>query len=338
VLVGERTPKRIVVTGGAGFIGRAVVRQLVGRGDQVVVLVRDPVAAREHVPPAAELVRCDLATIGAIEPSLVEADGVIHLAGSYRIGIPVSERPAMLDANVGATERVLDAAIAAGVARVIVVSTVNVFGNTRGQVVDETYRRDPAGGFVSYYDETKWLAHVAAEQRIAAGAPIVIVQPGTTYGPGDHTPLGQQLQSAYAGTAPYVALGDAGISPAHVQDVADGVVAALDAGRVGESYILAGQNMRLREAMAISARAGGHRPPRLVIPAWVLRVGTKLGPNLGGLFGLSPNLREILQASDGVTYWATSAKAAAELGYRPRDPASGFADAYGGASADPWAS
>ena len=87
--------------------------------------------------------------------------------------------------------------------------------------------------------------------------------------------------------------------------------------------------MRLREAMAIAARAGGHRPPRLVIPDWVLRVGSTLGPNLGGLFGLSPNLREIMRASDGVTYWASSAKAAAELGYRTRDLPSGFADAFG---------
>lgn len=317
------------MTGGAGFIGRVVVRRLVDRGDHVVALVRDPAAAGSVLPAGAEVVISDLAVTSALTTAFEGADGVIHLAGSYRIGIPVSEHAAMLDANLGVTERVLDAAVAANVPRIVDVSTVNVFGNTRGRVVDESFRRDEADGFVSYYDKTKWLAHLAAERRITSGAPIVIVQPGTTYGPGDHTALGQQLQTAYAGTAPFIALGNAGVSPTHVRDLADGIVAAFDRGRIGESYVLAGQNMRLRDAMALAARAGGHRPPRLVIPDWVLRVGSRLGPNLGGLFGLSPNLREIMRASDGVTYWASSAKAAAELGYRTRDPTSGFADAYG---------
>ena len=76
--------------------------------------------------------------------------------------------------------------------------------------------------------------------------------------------------------------------------------------------------------MGIAARAAGHGPPRLNLPNWLLRIGARLGPNLGGLFGLSPNLREILAAADGVTYWASSARAAAELGYRPRDLAVGL--------------
>ena len=129
------------------------------------------------------------------------AAGVIHIAGSYLVGIPASERPAMYEANVGATQRVLDAAIAAGVPRIVYISTVNVFGNTHGRIVDETYHRDLAEGFVSYYDETKYLAHVAAEARIEAGAPIVIVQPGTVYGAGDHSGMGAQLKAAYDGTA-----------------------------------------------------------------------------------------------------------------------------------------
>ena len=108
----------------------------------------------------------------------------------------------MYEANVGATQRVLDAAIAAGVPRIVYISTVNVFGNTHGRIVDETYRRDLAEGFLSYYDETKYLAHVAAEARIEAGAPIVIVQPGTVYGAGDHSGIGAQLKAAYDGTAP----------------------------------------------------------------------------------------------------------------------------------------
>ena len=130
----------------------------------------------------------------------------------------------------GTTERVLDAAIAAGVPRIVCVSTINIFGNTHGKVVDETYRRDPKDGFCSYYDETKWLAQVAAEARIADGAPIVIVQPGVTYGPGDHSSVGQQLHQAYLGTAAFIALGSLGISPVHVDDLAVGILAALGRG------------------------------------------------------------------------------------------------------------
>src|SRR4051812_12114489 len=97
-------------------------------------------------------------------------------------GIKNSDRPRMWDANVGATQRVLDAAVAAGVLSIVYVSTVNVFGNTHGKLPDETSRRDLSEGFFSYYDETKFRAHEEAHKRIAAGAPIVIVQPSQVYG------------------------------------------------------------------------------------------------------------------------------------------------------------
>jgi dihydroflavonol-4-reductase len=323
---------RVVITGAAGFIGRVLVRQASARGDHVLAVVRDPDAVADLSAPAVELVRSDLSDVAALTELFRGADGLIHAAGSYRVGIPVSERPAMLDANLGTTERVLDAAIAAVVPRIVCLSTINAYGNTRGRVVDETYRRDLKDGFGSYYDETKWLAQLAAEERIANGAPIVIVQPGSTYGPGDHSAVGQQLLQAYLGTAAFIAFGSLGISPVHVDDLAAGILAALDRGRPGRTYALGGPNIRLKDAMGIAARAAGHGPPRLDLPNWFLRIGARLGPNLGGLFGLSPNLREILAAADGVTYWASSARAAAELGYRARDPDVGFADAFGGGS------
>jgi nucleoside-diphosphate-sugar epimerase len=321
---------RVVVTGAAGFIGRSVVRQLAARGDRVVALVRDPATAAHVMVPTVELVASDLSDVAVLTEVARGADGLIHAAGSYRVGIPASERPAMLDANVGTTERVLDASIAGGVPRIVCLSSINAYGNTHGQVVDETYRRDPKEGYGSYYDETKWLAQLAAEERIANGAPIVIVQPGTTYGPGDHSSLGQQLLQAYLGTSAFIAFGSLGISPVHVDDLAAGIIAALDRGTPGRTYALGGPNVTMKDAMGIAARAAGHGPPRLDIPNWFLRLGARLGPDRGRVFGLSPNLREILSAADGVTFWASSARAAAELGYRPRDLAAGFADAFGG--------
>ncbi|MBA2374278.1 MAG: NAD-dependent epimerase/dehydratase family protein [Chloroflexi bacterium] len=320
---------RVYLTGGAGFIGRATVRRLITHGGSVVAVVREPDRAAGLADLGVEVVSGDLSSLEGMVGRMRGTDVVIHLAGSYRIGIARSERPAMFDANVGATKRVLDAAIAAGVPRIVHVSTVNVFGDTKGRIVDEGYRRDLHHGFVSYYDETKYLAHVAAVERMRAGAPIVIAMPASVYGRGDHSGTGEQLQAAFEGTARYIALGDLGISPVHVDDVAAGIVAAAEVGRVGESYILAGKNMRLRDAVEVAARAGGRRPPRLEIPARLLRAMARLGP-LGDALGSSANLSEVVSAADGVTYWASSAKASLKLGFAPREIEAGMRDAFGG--------
>ena len=319
---------RVFVTGAAGFIGGRTVRSLRERGDEVVAIVRDPTGATALRDLGVRLIAGNLGSQDEIQEAMSGSDAVIHIAGSYRVGIPRSERPAMYEANVTVTERVLDAAIAARIPRIVQVSTINVFGNTRGRVVDETYRRDLTQGFLSYYDETKYLAHVATEARMEAGAPIVIVQPGMTYGQGDHSGVGEQLQAAFDGTARYIGLGDLGISPVHVDDVAGGIVAALDRGRIGEAYGLGGENIRVGEAMAISARAGGRRPPRLRVPTILLRLAAPFGETAANLVGLPPNLAEVLKASDGVTYWTSHAKATAELGYSPRDLATGAIDAF----------
>ena len=321
----------VVVTGATGFIGSRVARILLARRDDVVAIVRDPQtsAADDLRELGARVVPGDLTSEPELRAVMTGAAGVIHIAGSYQVGIPASERPAMYEANVGATQRVLDAAIAAGVPRIVYISTVNVFGNTHGRIADETYQRDLAEGFVSYYDETKYLAHVAAEARIEAGAPLVIVQPGTVYGAGDHSGIGAQLKAAYDGSAPFIAFASTGISPTYVDDIAAGIVGALDRGRLGQAYVLTAINMRLGEAMRIAARLAGRRPPRLAIPNVVLRIGARLAPNSGGLFGVSPNLREVVSSADGVTYWASNAKAVAELGFMPRSLEVGIRDAFG---------
>lgn len=325
--------RTVFVTGASGFIGLRVARQLRERGDDVVAVVRDPGSATELQATGARLVRGDLGSEAGIRSAMTGSDAVIHLAGSYRVGIPASERPAMYEANVAATQRVLDAAIAARVPRIVAISTVNAFGNTHGQVVDETYQRDPGEGFLSYYDETKYLAHVATEARAAAGAPIVTVQPGTVYGRNDHSAIGAQLKAAFDGNAPYIAFGETGISPTYVDDLATGIIAALERGRIGEGYVMAGENLALRQAMRISAAAAGRKPPRLSIPTAVLRIGARLAPHAGGAFGIPPDLREIVRSAAGVTFWATSAKAARELGYATRDLATGARDAFGPTSA-----
>jgi dihydroflavonol-4-reductase len=317
---------RVVLTGGAGFVGGSVGRHLRERGDDLVALVRDPERAGRLRAIGATVVSDDLADVRRLVGALGTADAVVHAAGSYRIGITPDERDAMWDANVGTTTRVLDAAAAAGVPRIVYVSTVNAFGNTHGAVVDEDFRRDVAAGFVSWYDETKFRAHEVAEARIARGAPIVVVMPSQVYGPGDHSAFGQQLVAAHDGKLRYRTLDDVGVGLVHVDDLAVGIVAALDRGAIGRSYVLAGPRTTLGDAVKMAARLGGHQPPRLRVPTGLLRL---MAP-LGGLIG-QPNLREVISASSGVTYWASAGRAESELGWRARDIESGLRDTFASA-------
>lgn len=319
----------VAITGGAGFIGRAIVERLAQRGDEVVALVRDPATARYLQTDHVHLVANDLSDVAELTGQFRGSDAVIHGAGQYRIGIKESERSGMWDANVGATERVLDAAVAARVKRIVYVSTANVFGNTRGQVVDETFRRDEKRGFVSWYDETKYRAHKVAETRIAQGAPVVIVMPTQVYGPNDHSQASGQLEAAHKGTLRFVVFPSTGLAWVHVHDLADGIVAALDNGRVGESYVLSGDPHRMGASIEIAARLAGRRPPRLVLPTTILRLAAPLNDRLGGLPGFPANLRETIDAAEGVTYWAKHDKATAELGFKPRSLEQGIVDTWG---------
>jgi dihydroflavonol-4-reductase len=316
--------RRILVTGASGFVGRQVAQLLLDRGDRVVALVRDAKRVGDLADSGAEVVEDDHADVGRLAALLHDVDGAIHAAGSYRVGIRKEERGAMWDANVGVTTRFLDAAELARTPRIVYVSTVNVFGNTRGLIVDESHRRNLGDGFLSWYDETKYGAHEVAEQRIRSRAPIVIVMPSQVYGPRDQSGFGDQLRDANRGRLRYRAVDDLGVGLVHVEDLAAGIVAALDRGVTGHSYVLSGPTTTLRQAVEVAARVGGRRPPRLRVPTRLLRAMAPVGSIIG-----QPNLREVLSASAGVTYWATSAKAEQELGFRPRDIETGFADTFG---------
>ncbi len=318
---------KAVVTGGAGFIGQALVRQLRGRNDEVVAVVRDPAQASALTDLGCTLAEADLGsvTVDQLAREIAGADALFHLAGSYRVGIPESEHVAMFTANVVATRTTLDASVQAGVKRVVYASTANVFGDTHGAVVDESYRRTQPPAFLSYYDETKYLAHLAAEERIAAGAPILIVMPGMVYGPGDHSQVGGVIRQAMVGTLTVLSAADLGGSLVHVDDVAAGMLLVHDKGEIGHAYVLGGEIATLREVVRRASAIAGREPPRLTTPSWMLQAIAPLsgliGPALGGS---EPNLAETIRSSDGVTYWASSEKAKRELGYSPRDLEAGL--------------
>lgn len=308
---------RVFVTGGTGFIGGHVVGQLRARGDEVVAWVRNPGKAERLRELGAELREGDLSDRRALAAGMAGCDAAIHGAAVYEVGIPASERPAMYEANVVGTENALGAALDAGVDRVVYVSTIAAFGNTRGHVVDETYQH-PGASFTSYYEETKYEAHQVAKRLIDEGLPCVIVQPGGVYGPDDHSALGKQIHDFLSGRMPAVPFPQLGMNMVHVEDVAAGILLALDRGRLGESYVLGDQITTMRGLIEAVAGVAGRKPPRRNMPTGLLKAIAPLGPLVGRVMGQPPNMRELISSSDGVTFWAKQDKAVEELGFAPR--------------------
>jgi nucleoside-diphosphate-sugar epimerase len=306
------------VTGGTGFIGGRLIGRLREREDEVVALVRSPDKATRLRDVGCELVEGDLSSTDAIRRGVEGCDAVFHVAAVYKVGIPKSERPAMRDANVGGTERVLDAAIEAGAKRIVYVSTVGVFGNTHGKVVDETYKH-PGEDFLSCYEETKYQSHLVALDRIAEGAPIVIVQPGGVYGPGDHSEIGNIIDQTRTGKLKLKMFPECGFNLVHVDDVAEGILLAHDRGEVGQSYVLGGELSTMGELVDKVSELSGRKAPKRALPPALMKLSIPIGPVVGRLLGFPPNLGELIRTSDGVTYWATDDKARRELGYAPRD-------------------
>lgn len=312
------------VTGGTGLIGRRVVRKLRARGDDVVALVRDPDKVAELTATGAKVAQGDLANVDAIAGGVLGCDAVFHVGAEYRLGIRKAEHAAMHDANVGGTKRVLDAAVDAGVPRIVYVSTGNVYGNTRGQVVDEHYSRPQPPDFLSYYDETKYEAHQAALERIASGAPIIIALPSAVYGPGDRSQVGNMIDQARTGKLKLRLFPDTGFDFVYVDDVADGILLAHDRGQIGESYNLPGQKSTMGELVDETAALSGREPPKMTMPPAVMKLAIPVGPLVGKAMGFPPNLAELIRTSDGVTFWMNGDKAREELGFTTRDLEAGL--------------
>jgi nucleoside-diphosphate-sugar epimerase len=309
---------KVFLTGGTGFIGSRVARRLRGRGDEVVALVRSPGKAAALTESGCETIAGSLADEATLRGAIEGCDAVIHGAAIYEVGIPASERGPMYEANVQGTERVLRCALEAGVAKVVYVSTIAAFGNTHGKVVDETYEH-PGTGFTSYYEETKFRAHQIARRLIdEEGLPGVLVQPGAVYGPDDHSQVGNLISQYMAGKLPLIPFPDLGINLVHVDDVAAGILLALDRGEIGESYVLGGQITTNREMLETAARVAGKQRPTRGMPATPLKLVAPLGPLVGPLLGFPPNMGELISCSDGVTFWAKHDKAIEQLGYSPR--------------------
>src|ERR1700687_3207505 len=306
---------KVFVTGAGGFVTGNVARRLIARGDSVRALVRG--SSRPASLEGADLIRGDLANAEALRMGMAGADAVIHGAAMYEIGLTKLQREQMHAANVRGTAHVLTAAKGAGVKRVVYISTIAVFGNTRGRIVDETLSRSDRS-FTSYYEETKVLAHEIAESFIADGLGVIIVQPGQVYGRGDHSGFGGLLSSFASGRLPVLPFPDLGLNLTYVDDIAEGVVRALDRGTPGRSYVMGGEIVRAADAFAPLASVVGRPAPRWRLPYGLLEAAALL----------RPQLREVISSAKGVTFWATDERAKGELGYTSRTLEQGLRETY----------
>jgi len=245
------------------------------------------------------------------------ATGFIHGAAIYEIGVSAERRRQMEETNVTGARRMLEAAKAAATPRIVYVSTIAAFGNTHREVVAEGHR--PTSPPTSAYEDTKRRAHEIALDAARSGAPIVVVQPGQVYGPNDHSAVGANFRALADGRLRYRAFEDLGLNLVHVEDLADGILRALDRGRQGECYILGGEIATLGDAYRAVAKATGRTLPAFVLPPAIARLAGRL----------IPSMREVVSSADGVTFWATDAKARAELGTKPRDLLTGMRDTFG---------
>jgi dihydroflavonol-4-reductase len=307
---------RVFVTGATGFVMGAVARALRARGDAVAALVRNPARAASLTALGCELVAGDVIDPTGALGELRRCDALIHGAAIYEIGVNAERRREMEEINVIGTRRMLDAARAAGTPRIVYVSTIAAFGNTHRAVVAEGHR--PTSAPTSAYEDTKRRAHDIALEAARAGVPIVIVQPGQVYGPGDHSAVGANFRALAEGRLRYRAFEDLGLNLVHVDDLADGILRALDRGRAGECYVLGGEITTLGAAYRAVAATTRQALPAFVIPSGLVRLAGRL----------IPSMREVVSSADGVTFWATDAKARAELGTKPRDVATGMRDTF----------
>jgi dihydroflavonol-4-reductase len=313
---------RALVTGATGFVGAAVARALEGAGWQVRVLARSGSNRGNLRHLAAQVVEGDLGDLNSLRRALEGCEGLFHVAADYRLG--ARDPKPLYRTNVEGTRNILSAARSAAVSRVVYTSSVATIGiPPDGSPGDE---RTPVrlDNMIGHYKRSKYLAEELVRDAAKQGLPVVIVNPSTPVGPGDikPTPTGQLILDAASGRMPaYV---DTGLNIVHVDDVAAGHLLAFERGRAGERYILGGEDMTLQTLLAQISLLVGRTPPRIRLPYAAVLPVAYLAEAVAKITGRSGRVTlEGVRMSRKRMYFS-SAKAAAELGYRWRPPQQAF--------------
>jgi len=315
-----------LVTGASGFVGSAVTRRLIEQGWRVRVLLR-PTSDRRNIDGLpVEVFLGALGDGASLAQALVGCSDVFHVAADYRLWVP--DPATMFRANVDGTRELMESALAAGVRRIVYTSSVATLGlDGQGGAADEAVPSSFAD-MVGPYTQSKFCAEEEVRRLVAQrGLPAVIVNPSTPVGPRDikPTPTCRMIVEAASGRMP--AFVDTGLNLVHVEDVAAGHLLAAEKGRIGERYILGGENLPLAEILATVASLSGRRPPRLRLPLAPLMPLAFLAEGWARVTGKEPFVTlDALRMARKKMYFSSD-KARAELGYAPRPVRQGLADA-----------
>ena len=317
----------VLVTGATGFVGAAVARRLIAEGASLRFLVRagSDLSNIEGLP--GELAVGDLADPASLKRATAGCEALYHLAADYRLWVPRPEE--IYRINVDGSVALIRAAAEAGVARIVYCSSVAVLGIHGDGTPSDEATPVTLADMIGHYKRSKFLAEEAVRKLVAEEkAPVVIVNPSTPVGPRDvkPTPTGRMIRDAALGKLPaYV---DTGLNVVHVDDVAEGHLLAFKKGRIGERYILGGDDMALRDILVAICAAAGRRGPMVRLPR------RALFPLAYGFETWSRHVsqREPLFTVEGLKMarkrmYFSSAKAKRELGYSWRPGRDALADA-----------
>jgi dihydroflavonol-4-reductase len=317
---------RALVTGANGFLGSAVVRALLADGVAVRAFVRAGSDRRNLEGLGVELASGDLTDRASLLKAAVGCEAVFHVAADYRLW--VAEPAPMYRANVEGSVNVLEAAAAAGATRMVYTSSVAVLGINKDRSPADEDTPVTVADMVGHYKRSKFLAEQAVRERARElGFPVVTVNPSTPIGPRDikPTPTGRILLDAAAGRMP--AFVDTGLNLVHVDDVAQGHLAAFNVGTPGERYVLGGDDYTLQRILDLVAQHVGRRASTIRLPHWSVYPIAVAAEGLARFTKREPRV-----TLDGVRMstkhmYFSSRKAQRELDYRWRDPRFGVTEA-----------
>jgi dihydroflavonol-4-reductase len=315
----------VLVTGASGFVGSAVARKLSQRGHRVRVLMRKTSPKTNLAGLDAEPVEGDMMDPVSMRAAMKGARYLFHVAADYRLWARDPEE--IVRNNRDGTKIVMEAALAEGVEKIVYTSSVATLKPVAGRSVGEDSRHDEQTA-IGAYKRSKVVSERVVEAMVAERAlPATIVSPSTPIGPRDvkPTPTGRILVEAATGRMPaYV---DTGLNLVHVDDVAEGHLLALDRGKIGQRYILGGQDATLAQMLAVIAELSNRKPPRINLPRGPLYPLAYAAEAFASLTGKEPFVTVDALNMSKYHMFFSSAKAERELGYTARPYAQALRDA-----------
>jgi dihydroflavonol-4-reductase len=314
-----------LVTGGTGFVGANVVRELLREGASVRVLVRPKSDRRALANLKVELSEGDLTDRRSLDRAVAGAATIYHVAADYRLW--ARDPGELYRANVDGTRAILEAAGAAGARRIVYTSTVGVLGIPKDGTLGTEDTPVSLADMVGPYKASKFLAEQAARELVRAGLPVVIVNPSAPVGPWDvkPTPTGQMVVDFLAGKM--FATLDTGLNLVHVRDVARGHLLAAERGRIGERYILGHENLSLTAIGRHLAEITGGRAPWLRVPYAVAWCGAACMEAAARVSGRPPKVPLTAVRMARKKMYFSPAKAVRELGLPQTDVREALRDA-----------